>query len=194
MLVAVAGSPSKPAVLERRRIETADTAISGSVQPFHAAKELPLEKAEAHISKCREGSALLATGAVFEMIAELAQKGYTVVGTAILFASGRPLPDLASILRSHPVIHTAEGEFSREILISASEQCNLPVSRIKERDAWEKGAAMFRLDPAGLRQKINQLGRTLGPPWTQDEKLASLAGWIALSTQNSKQESKAHGA
>jgi hypothetical protein len=40
----VAGSPGKPVVLERRRIETADTAIPDSKQPYYAAEWLGVEK------------------------------------------------------------------------------------------------------------------------------------------------------
>jgi hypothetical protein len=40
---------------------------------------------------------------------------------------------------------------------------------------------LFRLDAADLQQQITELGRSLGPPWRQDEKLASLAAWIALA-------------
>ncbi len=52
-VVAVSGSPGRPVVLERRRIETADTAIPGSKQPFHAAERLGVERAEALIRQCR---------------------------------------------------------------------------------------------------------------------------------------------
>ncbi len=35
-----------------------------------------------------------------------------------------------------------------------------------------------------LRCRVNDMGRTLGPPWRQDEKSAALVGWLALlSTQ-----------
>jgi len=180
-MVAVAGSPRKPLVLDRRRIITADTSISGSRQPFHAAESLAFQKAETLISECREKSTLLATDSVRAITAELAQMGHCVTGTAILFASGRPLPGLAAILRSHALIHTAEGEFFREVLVRASEQCSFPVTRIREREAWEQGAAVFRISSEALRNKIDELGRSLGPPWTQDEKLASLAAWIALA-------------
>jgi hypothetical protein len=180
IMVAVAGSLRKPVVLERRRIETADAAIPGSRQPYHAAERLDVRKAETLIRLCRDSSTLLATGSVSAMVAQLAQKGHTVVGTGILFASGRPLPDLAATLQSHALIHTAEGEFFREALVRASQHCALPVTRVTEREAWERGAALFRLDSADLRQKITELGRSLGPPWRQDEKLASLAAWIAM--------------
>jgi len=181
IMVAVAGSLRKPVVLERRRIVTADAAIPGSEQPYHAAERLDVQKAETLIRLCRDSSTLLARGAVSAVVARLAQKGHRVIGTGILFASGRPLPDLATTLQSHALLHTAEGEFFREVLVRASEHCSLPVTRVKEREVWARGAALFRLDAADLQQQITELGRSLGPPWRQDEKLASLAAWIALA-------------
>jgi hypothetical protein len=115
------------------------------------------------------------------MVAQLKQNGLTVVAAGILFASGRPLPDLAATLRSHALIHTAEGEFFREVLVRASEQCSLRVTKVKEREVWDRGTMLFRLPSADLQQRIGVLGRSLGPPWRQDQKLASLAGWIALA-------------
>jgi hypothetical protein len=179
--VAVGGTPEKPVILDRRRIETSDTAIHGSRQPFHAAEQLSFEQAEVLIGRCRESSTLLATHAVTAMVAQLIQNGHTVVGAGILFASGRALPDLAAILRSHALIHTAEGEFFREVLVHASEHCSLPVTKIKERDIWERGTLVLRRPSADLQRLIDGLGKSLGPPWRQDEKLASMSAWIALA-------------
>src|SRR4030081_3375866 len=144
-VVAVSGSPGRPVVLERRRIETADSAIPCSKQPFQAAEGLGVEKAEALIQQCRESSTLLAMNAVSRMMAQLKQNGLAVVGAGILFASGRSLPNLAAILRSHALIHTAEGEFFREVLVRASEHCSLPVTKVKEREVWDRGTTAFQL-------------------------------------------------
>jgi hypothetical protein len=168
VVVAVAGSIAEPIVLDRRRIITADPAIPGSKQPYHAAEPLGIEAAEALIARCRDRSTSLANDAVSAMVSQLAS--YQVVGAGLVEASGRPLPGLAAILKSHALIHTAEGEFFREVLIRAAEHCSLPITRVKERDIRD------------LQSKINHLGRTLGPPWTQDEKLASIAAWKALAT------------
>jgi hypothetical protein len=185
--VAVTGSPGNPIVLpivpivlERRRIEIADAAIPGSRQPYHAAASLDVGKAETLIGRCRESSASLAAGAIAALVARLSES-YRLVGSGILFGSGRPLPELAAILRSHPFIHTAEGEFFREVLAGASQRCSLPVTRVKEAEAWERAAAVCHLELQALQERIGTLGRSLGPPWRQDEKLASLAAWIALS-------------
>jgi hypothetical protein len=179
--VAVAGLPSKPVVLERRRIETADAGNPGSKQPFHAGAGLAIETAEMRLRMCRDRSCRLATDAVSALARQLSDDGYRVLGADILFASGRPLPDLAATLRSHALIHTAEGEFFREVLVQASEHCLLPVTRIKEREVWDRAAAALGLCLPDVQKLISDLGRALGPPWRQDEKLAALAGWISLA-------------
>ena len=178
--VAVAGPPGNPIMLERRRIDFADAAIPGSKQPYHAAASLDARQAETLIGRCQESSTSLAACAIGALVARLSEK-YRLVGSGILFGSGRPLPDLAAVLRSHPLIHTAEGEFFREVLASANERCSLPVRRIKEREVWERAATALHLELQAVQERINTLGRSLGPPWRQDEKLASLAAWIALA-------------
>jgi hypothetical protein len=179
--VAVAGSPQKPAVLERRRIDYADAAVPGSRQPYHAAQALDLQSAETWIRECRSSATLLATSGVGDMAAQIRHRGFTLGSAGILFGSNRPLPELAAILRSHALIHTAEGEFFREVLVRASEQCSLRVTRVKEREVWDRGAGKFGLVSADLQGRIGGLGKSLGPPWRRDERLASLAGWIALA-------------
>jgi hypothetical protein len=180
-VVAVTGSLRKPVVLERRRIEIAAAGINGSKQPYHTAERLDLQKAEMLIRLCRDSSTRLASGAVSALATDLRNRGYSVACAGILFASGRPLPDLATTLKSHALIHTAEGEFFRDALVQAAERCSLPAIRVKEREAWDRGAALLRVTAADLQQRINELRRSLGPPWRQDEKLASLAAWIALA-------------
>lgn len=160
------GSIEDPGVLGRRRIVIADPNIPGSKQPFHAAEGLPIEQADVLIRKCRERSLELAIKAVRDLTTD----GH-VVAAAFLFASGRPLPALEAILRSHAAIHTAEGEFFRGVLVEASEACGLSVAKIRERDIRD------------LPPHISALGKALGPPWTQDEKLASVAAWKALANE-----------
>jgi hypothetical protein len=179
--VAVAGSPSKAVVIERRRIETADPAIAGSRQPYHAAQRLSLAKAAPWIARCRERSARLALDAVTAMIADLAKQGHRVVVAGILRGSGRALPELAVILRSHALLHTAEGEFYRDVLAQAIKSCALPVTPAVERELWDRGAGVFHLAKGDLQGRLKELGRSLGPPWREDQKLASLAAWIALA-------------
>src|SRR5690349_24426363 len=59
-VVAVKGPASSPAVVDRRRIELADPAIRGSLQPFHAAAELDPAAAEELIKQRADSTNALA--------------------------------------------------------------------------------------------------------------------------------------
>jgi hypothetical protein len=180
-VIAVAGSIREPRILDRRHIETADVTIRGSKQPYHAAKGMRREEAETLIGRCRESSVRLATGAVTSIVSLLKNKGYSTVGAGVLFGSGRPLPSLMITLQSHALIHTAEGEFFREVLIRASEHCSLRVTKVKEREIWSQATTMLSLPALDLQRRITEVRSTVGPPWGQDQKLASIAAWIALA-------------
>jgi hypothetical protein len=150
---------SAPEVVERRRIVTAKVK-----QPYHAAEPLAFAKAESLIRECRSTSVAMAMDAIRPMIAAHAPEC-----AAVLVGRALTLPPLESILRSHAMIHTAEGVFYREILVEACGALGLRVERVAEKSM---GAAPGLLDG---------LGRKLGPPWTQDYKLATLAALEALS-------------
>jgi hypothetical protein len=159
MVAATAGAP-----FLRRRVEMGKVA-----QPFHKAAEMKLPEAEAYLKRTEDAAVTMAAAAVKAALAQFASDGYQVTTAAVLLGSGKPLPELAKILAAHPLIHTAEGVFFREVLKKACEQCGLAVSGIKERDV-----------PADLVARATVLGKAFGVPWTQDEKLSTAAAWIAI--------------
>ena len=118
------------------------------------------------------------------MLDTVTAANYRVVGGAMLLASGRPLPALPKILASHAyLVHAAEGEFFRKVVTEACESCHIPVIGIRERELDEQADATFGKVAARVRQDISNLGKTVGSPWTQDEKAAALAGLIACRAQ-----------
>ena len=168
-MVEVAGSVDAPRVLARRRIVIADSELAGSKQPYHAAAQLPLAKGRALVEAAIESSRGLALEAFSEAMRPLVEKGHEIAGCGIVTGSGRALPGLESILASHALIHTAEGEMFREALAWAAAQCGLRVAGLREK-AIEAGAL----------KKMASLGKLLGPPWTQDQKFATLAALEVL--------------
>lgn len=168
-----------PAVLERRRIVLIEPGIPK--QPYHAAENLELKKAEKLIGRSRETARRLARAAVRAVVSEMEKKGYQVVGAGLLLASGRPLPSLEATLASHALIHAAEGELFREALAQASKRSGLPVKGVREREVYERGAAGLRLAGDKLRLRLSEMGGAMGAPWTQDEKLAALVAWMVLA-------------
>ncbi len=180
-LVVLGGSPTSPTVVDRRRIEIADPKVHGSKQPFHAAEPLDLKEAEKLIQRCADSTRYLALSAVRAVLDDVRKQGYEVVSCGLLQGSGRPLPGLLAILASHPLLHTAEGEFFREALVHASERCGLVVTRVRERELLERGSAAFRLPADKLQRRIAEMGQSIGPPWAQDQKQAALVAWLALA-------------
>jgi hypothetical protein len=181
ILVTVGGSVASPAVIQRRRIELVDRAISGSAQPYHAAQPMKLEEAKAFLERCADTTRAMACNAVQAAVAELAGQGYQTAGSCILSSSARALPELAAILASHPLIHTAEGEFFREALRLACESCSLPVLAVKERELLSRCAAALRISSVEVERKASSLGKNIGPPWRRDEKLCAVASWLVLA-------------
>ena len=180
-LVAVAGPRAAPAVLARRRIELVDRAVPGGSQPFHAARLLPLDAAQELLGGSLDGATRMAQDALAAAAGELRRQGHEVIACGVIQSSARPLPALAAVLASHALVHTAEGELFRDALAAAADGQGVPVLRIRERELLDRCTAQLGLDAAGVERHLAALGRRLGPPWRQDEKLATLAAWLALA-------------
>src|SRR5262249_6436851 len=181
-VVCMSSHSDSPELIDRRRIVVIEPTMEGAKQPYHFAESLSLEEAEHHLHKCLEASQRLALKAVCEILEAVTARNYRVVGCALLLASGRALPPLPKILASHALVHTAEGEFFRKVVREACEHCHIPVVGIREREMEERANATFGKAAARVRQHISSLGKTVGSPWTQDEKTAALAALIVSET------------
>jgi hypothetical protein len=180
-MVAVGGDPNLPEVLDRRRVELADPAVPGFPQPYHAAEGLQLKQAEKLIGGCVDAAGRLARASLINVVDELAEAGFKPVGCGLLLSSGRLPATLAAILASHTMIHTAEGELFRDALAQASRHCKLPLTGIKERELFDRAASALDLSLDDIQLHVAEMGRSVGPPWRQDEKLAALVAWLVLA-------------
>jgi len=186
VLVAVSGAAHSVEIMDRRRIAIIDPAIAGAAQPYHYAASLgltamTLAESERHLAACAAASGRLSLAAVGEVVRELDGRNYRVVGSAVLLASGRPLPSLSKILAAHPLIHTAEGEFFRHAISQACESLKIPVTAIRERELEERAKMAFGTAAGRMLRRIASLGSSIGPPWTKDHKSAALAAAIVLA-------------
>jgi hypothetical protein len=181
-LVAVSNNAGTVEVIERQRIAITTPGTRGGNQPYHFAKNLEIPEAEKFLGNYFVVSRHIALAAVRDLVEKLHGQ-YRVVGSAVLLASGRPLPPLSKILASHALIHAAEGEFFREAFSKACESLDLPVTGFRERDLDEYVETTFGKRATRLWQQISTLGRSLGPPWTQDQKMAALAALIVLANK-----------
>jgi hypothetical protein len=179
-LVAVAVEKRCPCVLARARPHLVETFTYEFRQPFHTAEKIPFNKASEFISRAQKEARDLAYRTIHETQSDLQKQGYELKRAGLLLASGKTLPALEKILASHALIHTADGELFREALLHASARCGLAMTCIKEKELLDRAAKTFRLKPDALLRRVTELGHAYGAPWSQDEKFATLAAWLAL--------------
>ncbi len=192
-LVAVTYSDGALTVLHRARIEITADNIAGGKQPFHFAENLGVEGAKRHLQACATASSRLAANGLRTVTERLQAENNRIFGCAILLASGRLLPPLESILHSHPLIHTAEGEFFRRIFWEGCIRLDIAVVGFRVRDLDD--CATKVLDKAskhGLKRDLQMVGKSIGPPWTLDQKNAALAASLVLLGEQPKIRACSH--
>ena len=177
-LVALGGPPEAPTVLRRTRPELIEPGVPR--QPYHEAEGEELVKAEKIIAHTRDVAMQKAASAVQLLTADLQRQGYQVAVCGVLQASGRNLPGLSQILASHALIHTAEGQLSRDVLATACEGKGFSVLRVREKELFASAAQRLHLPVVEVQSRVAGLGRGMGPPWGQDQKCAALIAWMAL--------------
>src|ERR1700682_3669886 len=179
-LVAVSLEKGVPIVPARQRGHLFETFTYEFRQPFHTAEKMLQGPALEFIERVRDEAKRLAYRAIQGLQSELQKQGIALKSCGLLLASGRPLPALDKILASHALIHTADGELFREALLHASARCGLRDFRVKERELLDRTGRAFRGKPADIMRRVTELGRSLGSPWSQDEKFATMAAWLGL--------------
>jgi hypothetical protein len=180
-LVAVATKGPAVEVVDRRRVEMADPRRPASKQPYHEAEHLSLDRAAALLERHSQWACQAASRTLADVAEHLRARGFRLVGGGLLVASGRPLPKLEMVLASHALIHAADGEHFRHALAVSCQARSLPLTRISERELPRRAEAALKQPAARLQAAVGGLGRGLGPPWTQDQKLAALAAWVMLA-------------
>jgi hypothetical protein len=180
-MVAVCLENGGPKVLHRERIHLVKEFTYRLRQPYHTAEKLPLAEAGEFIRKVQTTAKAMGQRSIRKLQAELQRSDYALNCAALLLASGKALPDLEKILASHAMIHTADGELFREALTRASVRCGLQVVSLKEKEVAAETGQVLGLAEAAVSKRVAEMGKELGAPWSQDEKLSALAAWLALA-------------
>jgi hypothetical protein len=191
--VAVCVEKGVPVVLARQRVHLVETFTYEFRQPYHTAEKMLSGQAREFVARMQAEARRLAYRAVRELESRTLEQGVKLMRCGLLLASGRPLPGLEKILASHALIHTADGELFREALLHASARCGLRDFTIKEKELVDRAENILRLKSAVLMRRVSEFGTPFGAPWSQDEKFATLAAWLALAAppqNNSKGHEK----
>jgi hypothetical protein len=177
-VVALCGPAGSAEVFAKRRIEMATTFDEGAV--YHKSQELPLARADALIRSSEEKFERIAREALAALVAELRTAGCETVASVLVGGAGKALPPLESIVKSHALVHAAEGELYRRVLRRASEACHIPVLEIPAKEIGARAARALGIAPAQLTARLAALGKAAGRPWARDQKDSALAAWVAL--------------
>ncbi len=179
-VVALASRDEELRVLHRGRLELVRPGPDAVRQPFHAAEGESLESAADIVARSAGEARRLARDGLRELLRSLDAGGCAASRAALLIAAGRKLPDLPAILASHALIHAAEGELFRDAIRSAARDCGLSLIDVPEREIWTRASRERGCTPGQLQTQVGALGKEIGPPWRQDEKLSAAAALLAL--------------
>ena len=180
-MVAISLDEGAPQVLLRQRPHLVHTFTFEFRQPYHTAEKKPLDEARAFIERMQAEARQLASQAIHVVQKELHSLGYQLDRCGLLLATRRPPSDLGQILASHALIHAADGELFRDALTHASESHGLKVFTAKENGLLDTAVEVLHQPQQELARRLTSLGSSLGPPWSQDEKLSALVAWLSLS-------------
>ena len=175
--VVVIRDGAKIEAIFRRRLELlpADGAIPRFV--YHRAAELGLDEAAGFVASAETAIRGAAQQAIRQMLDSIKLK----ILTAGIPANSKALPkDLSKILASHAMIHAAEGLLFEKAVTEGCRDNGIAAVCVRPREVWPQAAASCGMDEKRLRGIVDAIGKTIGPPWTADQKLATAAGLVAL--------------
>jgi hypothetical protein len=181
-LVVVAGGVSRPEVLSRGRAELADPAGRVKRNVYQASRTLEPARAAEAVEAAEHIAAKQAAAALDRMVRTARDEGVGIHACAVVVGAFARETPLESILRSHALAHAAEGHLYQQALLRGAAANGLEALAVPKRSIWEQGESALGVAADDLRARIDGLRQEIGPPWAEDQKLAALAGWIALVT------------
>jgi hypothetical protein len=181
VFVVVAGGLERPEVLVRSREELADPRGRIRRSVYQAARGQEPASAAKLVEAAERIAREQAATAFDRTLRAVKAEGVVVRSCGVVVGTFPESAKLESILASHALAHAAEGRLYQHALLRGAELRGLETITVPKRSIWEQGEAVLGVDRNELRQWIHELRREVGPPWAQDQKLAALAAWIALT-------------
>ncbi len=174
--VALSHGRSGLRVHERRELALFDPDLPETRAPHHAGLGLDAGAARRVVERAERAVRRVARERVRALVKELAKSGLEVERVGVVGSQADP----ARVHSPHMRAHAAEGRLFRVVLEEAAREAGLALVTLPEREAWEAAAAALRRPRAELEAEVQALGKQAGSPWRAHEKLAALAGWVAL--------------
>jgi hypothetical protein len=190
-VLALAGPPEAPAVLAKTRIDVATTFEEGAV--FHVSQALSLAAARKLVERSERTFTERAEAQLDAFIAQLDALHGEVVAAGMVAPMAKELPPFEKILKSHALVHSAEGELYRRVFSEAAAALGYRPVRIPPDQLAARLAAGLGLTLAKLDARLAALGKASGRPWAADQKQAALVAWLALLPGALREGARAQG-
>ncbi len=172
--MALLGPVSEPEIVLRQRLE-----LEGDGVPtrfvFHAAAQMARADAERMVKHARAAVPRAARAAVDALLAALDRP---VAGCALTVGKTVVPEDLEVILRSHALLHAAEGELYRGAIARACQARGLPVLEVPSKSLRTRAAEILG---DVIDENLAALGLRAGRPWNMEQKESSLLAWLVLA-------------
>jgi hypothetical protein len=178
-LVVVGRQADDLVVVDRRRIELVEEAWAK--QPYHAAEKLAPAVARRLVDRGIEAARRIAVREMRAAVSREQERKNDVIGCAVLL--GAPMPDwtVDEILAVHFRMHKAEGVLFRDALVRAATECDVTVAPVAEKEVTKEAQRALGSPARAIAKVVATLGKSVGPPWGQDQKQSALAALIALA-------------
>jgi hypothetical protein len=180
-VVVVAGGADRPEIVFRGREELADPEGRVRKNAYHAARGLEGAAAADLVEAAGRIAAEQAATALEQTVRRAADEGAVVRSCSVVVGAPAGQARLETILRSHALVHAAEGRLYQGALLQGAESCGLHPVAVPKQAIWEEGETALGITGDELRRRLDDVRREVGPPWAEDQKLAALAAWIALA-------------
>lgn len=174
--VLVSGDGATPVVHHRARVTLCPEHLARQV--YHHAQHLTLARARRAVAEV-DTVVGRTTGDVLTELVERAGHHGELVGVGIV---GVPheVPPLEAVLRSHALLHMAEGELYRGAIQEAVQERGLPVSMASPKGVVSEAALTLDVPSERLAATLTSLRADLGAPWQADHKDATAVALLAL--------------
>ena len=178
--VLVAEADGGVEILAKQRVTMRETFEAAAVYHVGHERGLSAKEVQPTIDAVLLASVARAKEAIGALAASAGERCSLDVA-AVLAGSGRPLPALDVILRSHPLVHAAEGEMYRLALVRACEAVGLRVVRLPAKSLPARAQEVLGLTQSAARARLDSAGAASGRPWAAEQRECALAAWVALA-------------
>jgi hypothetical protein len=178
--VTVAAGHGAPVVVDRRRVELIEPGLPS--QPYHhETVGMPLPDAEKLVGRVRESVMRTTLARLTELRGEL-QPQFTIVGMTLRIP---PLPyvpvTVAEAHKSYPVMCRADGMMYHDALCTAARRLEISLELEDRGEEIVRAADRLGVSLEKLEHFLQTAGKSLGPPWREEHRLAAAAAMRVLA-------------